>query len=127
MRYLLNLPLFIAFLSTARAFIVAAASVHRGGDAGLGAAYEIAFETVIGWLMLAIVLGACGAMGGLPYTDGIYPDELEPIVAFGAVGVGVGTCVIIGLIIARRIRSGRMRRGWRSRRRARHGCWRRGG
>ncbi len=87
MRHLLNLPLFIAFIATARAFIVAVVSAPpRGGDASLGAAYEIVFETFIIWLMLAIVLSACGAMGGFrwPRVRG-FAGFIVGLMAFGAI------------------------------------------
>ena len=68
MRYVVNLPLVIALLAIVRMFIVAVSGSPGGGDASIGAAYEMLFETVIAWLMLAIVLGACGGMGGFQWA-----------------------------------------------------------
>ena len=36
--------------------------VPGGGDAALGAAYAIAFETLLVWLCLSVLVVACGAI-----------------------------------------------------------------
>jgi hypothetical protein len=65
MRYLINLPLVIAFASLVEVFDTTLLSrTPRGGDAALGAAYAIFFGTFLTWIMLAFVVAACGAIGG---------------------------------------------------------------
>jgi hypothetical protein len=68
MRYLLNLPLLIAFVTIARVFDLAVLSREGGEEAS----YELVFETGITWLMLAVILTARGTMGGfrLPWPRG---------------------------------------------------------
>ena len=86
MRYLLNLPLFIGFIATARACFVAVLSGPLGGgDAGLGTAYEMLFETAMTWIMLAILMPAGGAMGGYrwPAARG-FAGFMVGLMAFGA-------------------------------------------
>jgi uncharacterized membrane protein len=57
MRYLINLPLIIAFASFAEVFDTTILShTPRGGDAALGAAYAIFFGTFLTWIMLAFGL-----------------------------------------------------------------------
>ena len=52
MRYLINLPLIIAFASFAEVFDTTILShTPRGGDAALGAAYAIFFGTFLTWIM----------------------------------------------------------------------------
>jgi hypothetical protein len=62
-RYLINVPLFIAFVSLAHVFDVTVLSGAYGG----GTAYEVVLEIGIGWIMLAVVIASCGAMGGFPW------------------------------------------------------------
>jgi hypothetical protein len=88
MRYLLNLPLFIAFLAIARAFTVASSGLTGGGDASIGAGYEMLFETVITWLMLAVILGASGGVGGFRWPR---------VRGFG--GALVGLAAFVGLFV----------------------------
>ena len=64
-----SLPLIIAFLATTRSLILVLGGSPGGGDSGLGAAYEMLFEVVITWLMLAVVLPACGTMGGFRWPQ----------------------------------------------------------
>ena len=67
MRYLLNLPLVISLICLISLVNDAVLSrVPGGGDAALGAAYAIAFETLLVWLCLSVLVVACGAMGGFP-------------------------------------------------------------
>lgn len=65
MRYLVNLPLFIAFISLARVFdVMVLSNAPEGGDNAIGTAYEVVLETGLGWIMLGVALAICGAMGG---------------------------------------------------------------
>ena len=67
MRYLLNVPLAIALASLASVFNdVVVSAVPHAGDAAIGTAYAILFGTMLGWLMLAVVMVGCGAIGRLP-------------------------------------------------------------
>ncbi len=67
MRYLLNLPLVISLICLISLVNdVVLSRVPGGGDAALGAAYAIAFETLLVWLCLSVLVVACGAMGGFP-------------------------------------------------------------
>ena len=69
MRYLLNLPLILTLVCLARAFHLTIASPFGGSDRMLGVLWEIVLETGLAWLLLAVVIGSCGAMGGLRWPD----------------------------------------------------------
>src|SRR6266496_3100993 len=63
------------------------------------------------FLLWLLIVAAFIGIGSLYADEPLRPPHgPEPLIAFGAVGVGTASCVLIGLFIIRRVRAGSLPR-----------------
>jgi hypothetical protein len=66
------------------------------------------FKSVILWVFIvALFVGVGFLHADRPFQA---PNGPEPLIAFGSVGVGIASCVIVGLFIVRKVRAKRLPR-----------------
>ena len=77
-----------------------------------------AFRLSLLWLATVIAFGLYGWCTDEPYSgytyDGPFYTDLrfETAVGFAAIGVGIASCIVTGLIVITGVRSRRLARGW---------------